>query len=130
MNFDQAVAARLLGDEEVAALVDARVDWERLPQGSPMPAIVLTIVVDERPQTFKRFQATRGTATQIDCYAATKPGSVALRDAVLAAVVAPATIGGVRFQRAQDVSLRRNYEKREATERYREIIDLTLWHNG
>lgn len=130
MNFDQAVAARLLGNAAVAALVGTRVDWERLPQGSLMPAIVLTIVVDERPQTYKRFQTTRGTATQIDCYAATKPGSVTLRDAVLAAVLAPAAIGGVRFQQAQDVSLRRAYEKRDATERYREIIDLTLWHNG
>lgn len=130
MNFDQAVVARLLGDEDVAALVGARVDWERLPQGSPMPAIVLTIVVDEMPQTFKGFQATRGTSTQIDCYAATKIGAAALRKAVLAAVVSPVTVGGVRFQQAQDVSLRRTYEKRDATERYREIIDLTLWHNG
>jgi hypothetical protein len=130
MNFDQALAARLLSNAGVAALVATRVDWERLPQDSLMPAIVLTIVVDQMPQTMKGFQSVRGTATQIDCYGDTKAQAVALRKAALAAVVPAALIEGVRFQQAQDVSVRRDYRREAAFERYREIIDLTLWHNS
>ena len=130
MNFEPALAKRLLNDPAVAAKVGTRIDWDRLTQGAPLDAIVLETVADVRPQHFGGFQKVRGTPVLIHCWSKTKAGAVALRNAVLAAVVPAALVDGVRFQRAQDVGATPTYERTATDERYREIIQITLWHNG
>ncbi|MFZ3483909.1 tail completion protein gp17 [Sphingomonas sp. 3-13AW] len=130
MSYETATTRRLLDAPEVTALVEQRVDWDRREQGAPLSAITLETINDPRPQHFKGFYATRGTRVQVNCWAASRAAAVQLRDAVLAALVGPAEAGGVRFQRAQDISIRPTFERTETEELYREIIDITLWHNG
>lgn len=125
-----ALRARLLGDAGVAALASNRVDWSVRPQGSILPAIVLTTVFDDRTQHMAGFDGYRRTRVQIDCYAAKKADAVALREAVLAAVVPAATQGGVTFLRAFVNTVLDRGEQTETGFIYRELIDLNLWHNG
>lgn len=130
MRYETATARRLLDAPAVSDQVEQRVDWDRRVQDAPLPAITLETINDPRPQHFKGFQATRGTRVQVNCWAGSRAAAVQLRDAALAALVSPAEAGGVRFQQAQDISVRPNFERTETEELYREIIDITLWHNG
>lgn len=136
MSFELALAKRMLDDETIKGLVGTRVDWMRRP-GRDLPACTLQIVSDARPQHFKGFQAVRQTRVQVDCWAATFAGAIALRDAAIAALTPAATIANVRFDRANVASVRPGFdgdgtasEGQPQGELYREIIDFIFLHNG
>ena len=136
MSFEAAVAKRLLDDAAVKALVQSRVDWMRRP-GRQLPACTMQIVSDARPQHYKGFQGVRQTRVQVDCWSATFADAIALRDAVIAALVPGATVAGVRFDRAAVASVRPGFdgdgtasEGQPHGELYREIIDFIFLHNG
>ena len=128
--MEAALRARLKDDPAVAALVASRIDWGVRPQGSILPAIVLTNVLDDRSQHMAGFNEFRQTRVQIDCYAATKAEAVALREVALSAVVPAATKSGVEFLRAQGISVLDRGEQAESGFIHRELIDLQLWHNA
>lgn len=130
MSMETALRARMKDDAAVAAIVGSRIDWGVRPQGSILPAIVLTNVFDDRSQHMAGFIAARQTRVQIDCYAATKAAAVELREAVIAAVVPPASKSGVTFQRAQGISVLDRGEHTEAGFIHRELIDLQIWHDA
>lgn len=130
MPMETALRSRLKDDAAVAALASTRIDWGVRPQGSPLPAIVLTNVFDDRSQHMAGFDGFRTTRVQIDCYAASKADAVALREAALNAVVPAATKSGVTFLRAQGISVLDRGEQAETGFIHRELIDLQLWHNG
>jgi hypothetical protein len=90
-------------------------------------------VTDPLDQTFSGFQGTRGTWMQFDCRAKTKDEAVAARKAVIAAMVPEAVVGGVTFQRAQEVRSRSNFERAgtgDVEGLFREMTEMTLWHNA
>lgn len=130
MSMETALRARLKDDVAVAALVANRIDWGVRPQGSPLPAIVLTIVADNRRQHMAGFDTFRSTRVQVDCYAATKAEAVQLREAVLDAIVPAAVHSGVEFLRAFLNTVLDRGEQTAAGFIHRELIDASLWHNA
>jgi hypothetical protein len=136
MNFTGAVRTRLLAAGGLAALVARRIYWELRDQGGALPDVTVTVVSDPRDQHFAGFQGSRGTWTQFDCRGRTKDEATAVRDAVLAAIVPEAVVGtgpAVTFQRAQEVRSRGSFDRAptgDVSGQFREMIELTLWHDG
>lgn len=125
-----ALRARLLADAGVSALAGTRVDWGVRPQGTTAPCIVLTTVSDTRSQHMAGFDGYRTTRVQLDCYALKKADAVALREAVIAALIGEAVQSGVTFLRAFVNTVVDRGEHTETGFIHREQIDLNLWHNG
>ena len=125
-----ALRARLLADAGVSALAGTRIDWGVRAQGSTAPCIVLTTVSDSRTQHMAGFDTFRTTRVQADCYALKKAESVALREAVIAALIGAADQSGVSFLRAFVNTVVDRGEHTETGFIHREQIDLSIWHNA
>ena len=130
MNFETALAARLLRAAGIAGEVGDRVGWQVRMQGDPLPDITLDIVTDLRPQNFRGFEHCRRTRAQVTVWHRGKAEAVALRDRVIEALAPSALVDGVTFQRATEIAVLPRHERRDATESWQEIIDLILTHNG
>lgn len=131
-----AVSARLLGAPAIADPTEGRIEWMRRSDGV-LPAIVLQIISDPRPQHLKGFMSARPTRVQVDVWAASPRAAAELREAVITVLIEPAHIEGVRFGRAQIVNVRPGFEQLEAGsdqqprgELYRESIDVIFTHNS
>ena len=120
--------ARFLADSTISTNCGTRVDWSERPQGKPLPAITLEIVLGQRDQTMDGLQATQGPDIQIDCWAETRAMAVTLREAAIALIAATATQGGVRFRGASDIRHSGMVEKTDSGVIHREMIRATLWH--
>ena len=129
MSFETALRRRLLEDAAVADIVATRIDWSVRPQGDPFPAIVLTLVYDDRSQNFEGFNTFRSTRVQIDCYATEYAQAAALREAVLAAVVPASTIAGTEFLRAFVNTVLDRGDQTDTGYIHRQLLDLTVWHD-
>lgn len=130
MTMETALRQRLLDDATVAAIVDTRIDWTIRPQGSAFPAVVLTQVFDSRSQHMQGFNTFRPTRVQIDCYATDKGANVALREAVIAAIVGETTVSGVTFLRAFINSVLDRGDQTDTGFVHRELIDVSIWHDA
>lgn len=128
MNWQQALRQRLLDDVTVAGLAGTRVDWGARPQGSALPAVVLVLVSDARPQHMKDFQQLRESRVQADCYAAKQADAAALREAVISALVPSGAFSDVRFERGFVDGLRDTEENTETGIVHRSSPDLLIWH--
>lgn len=130
MTMETALRKRLLDDVAVKAIVSTRVDWSVRPQADPFPAIVLTMVSDDRSQNFEGFDKFRPTRVQIDCYAKTYAEAASLREAVIAAVVPAAIVTDTEFLRA---FVNNVLDRGDQTETngfvHRQLIDFTFWHS-
>ncbi|MEE4452863.1 tail completion protein gp17 [Novosphingobium resinovorum] len=106
--------------------------WSVRPDGSPFPAIVLTLVYDDRSQNFAGFNTFRSSRVQIDCYALDYPTVAALREAVIAAVVPEpaAEIQGVRFLRAFINTVVDRGDQTDTGFVHRQLMDITVWHDA
>lgn len=135
MTFEEALTARLNEDITWKAFMSEDGGWSsRLPA---FPGITLQVVVDQRPQHMKGFQKVRQTTVQADVYAETRSEAVATRDGLIATLTPPASIGGVRFQRAMISAVRAGREPEQSGERQRyrgelarESIDFIFTHNA
>jgi len=87
MMLGPAIIARLEADPNVTALVDDRVYWLVRPQGSPLPALVVQIISEERTQHLKgfddAFEATVQVAAQAERYSLSRQ----LAEAAVAALI-------------------------------------------
>ena len=129
MSFKTALRTRIKDNAAVSAIVGANVFWSTRPQGSPFPAVVLTTVFAEAPQHFGGYSPNiKRDVIQIDCYATTAKVAAELRDAVLAAIVPEATVGGVTFQRAFP-DWRDGVLNTPTGEVFREIIEAEFRHD-
>lgn len=128
MNWEQALRQRLLDDGATAALVGTRIDWRQRPQQGELPALVLNLISDPRPQTMKGFQQLRASRVQVDCYAKKPADVVSLREAAIAALVVAGEFNGVRFERGFIDALRELGEKTETGFVHRDSIDFMIWH--
>ena len=109
--------------------VGTRVYWGIRPQGSALPAIVLTTVSDERTQHMKGFNTYQAKRVQVDCYATTYAQATDLREAVIAGIVPAAEQGVTRFLRG---FVNNSMSRGEDTTNgyvHRQMIDLTIWHD-
>lgn len=109
--------------------VGTRVYWGIRPQGSPLPAIVLTTVADQRSQHMTDFDTYQAKRVQVDCYAATYAQATELREAVIAGIVPAATQGLTRFLRSFVNNTMSRGEDTTNGYVHRQMIDLTVWHN-
>ena len=130
MTMETALRAKLLAAAPVTNIVGTKVDWTKRPQGNTLPAVVLIMVTDPRPQTMDGFVGFRETRVQIDCYGASRAQVVTLREAVIAAIAVPGTTGGVIFGRAFINNVLDRGEDRETGFVHRDMIDAAIWHNA
>lgn len=128
MNWEQALRQRLLDDLAVAAIAGGRIEWEIQPQGAQRPNVTLQLVSDSRPDNLAGVPAHRQSRVQFDCRAETKAAAAALREAVIAALRAPATSNSVTFGRGEVAGVRAFLETTETGTVYRDSIDLLLMH--
>lgn len=98
MSFETDLRTRLVNDATVGALVSTRIYWELRPQGSALPAIVLTGVSGDRRQHMAGPMATQGNRMQFDCMAISKAQAIDLRAAVIDLVESTGTAGSTEFQ--------------------------------
>lgn len=135
MNWEQALRQRLLDDPGVAALVGSdggikSIDWTVRRQGAPLPAIVLQLISDPRPQTHDGFDSIRPSRVQMDVIGDDRGAVVALRDAGIAALVLAGTFEGIRFDRAKVDSVRDLGRLDNDIFRHRDSVDFIFWHKG
>ncbi|KQN91553.1 hypothetical protein ASE90_01740 [Sphingomonas sp. Leaf67] len=134
MTFEDAVEARARSVALVAELVGNQIAWGRRLSG--VPAISLQVIADPRPAHFKGFQSPRPTLVQIDIMSRSATEARMVREALIVALVTPATVGAVRFQRAEISNVRsgaadqQGADLRVRPEIFRESVDINFWHNG
>lgn len=127
MTFHAAVRTRLIDAAGVAALAGSRVAWVQRPQGEALEAITLQVISDQREQHLKGFDPIRETRVQIDCWSASHVGAQALAEAVIAALVPEASVGGIAFNRAYVDVVRDLGEQSETQFIHRASIDMRFW---
>lgn len=137
MTFEGALRRRLMDDAATIALVGRHpgdngpsIDWTVRRQGAPLPAVVLQTISDGLPQNYDGFDAVRPTRVQAKCLASDKTTAIALRKAVVAALVPAGTYSGVLFERAQIDPVRDLSAQTETGFVHCEAIDFNLRHNG
>jgi len=126
--METQLRTRLLNDATVSAIVGIKVHWGVRPQGEAYPSLVLTIVNDPRPQDYQGNINHRATRVQADCYGLTRAQAVALREAVIAAIVPTATVGGVTFRRAFINNVLSRDEYTDTGLVFRDMVDFEIWH--
>lgn len=129
MDMEAALRARLIAAAPVNALVDSRVYWEERPQATALPAITLTLVVDDREQHMTGFQELKRALVQIDVWAASFASKKAIKEAVIAALAPANSANGIAFRRATNIRSRPANERLETQLVYREIIEMELYYS-
>lgn len=127
MTWQAALRSRIKQDAGVAALCQ-QVDWTTRPQGSKMPAIVLTLVSDGRPQHLKGNQSIRQTRVQIDVLATTAVQKWALTEAVIKAIEGPFEQEGVQFARSFIDTVTDRSTSTDTAFVHVDKIDVLIWH--
>ncbi len=130
MSWEAATAGRLLDAPAVEQLVGMRVDWTVRPQGAPLPAIVLELITDPRPQTHDGDDSIRWSRVRAKCLAETRAGAIALREAVIAALVPAGEFGGVWFDNSYVDQVRDLGGDTEIGFVHCDGVDLIIWHKG
>lgn len=127
--MEDALRSRLLEDAAVKAMVGTRIDWGVRPDGGAYPCLVLKIMPSGRPQTYKGFVAHRQTRVQIDVLSDDRLQVIALREAVIAAIVPAGSFHGTKFQRAFIDSVQDLGAQTGTDYVHRDKIDALIWHN-
>lgn len=125
MDWREALRARAIG------LAGGRIFWADRPQsgsGSLLPAIVLTAVSDDRPQTLKDWDLAPGRI-QVDVYGNKAKEVWDLAESAITTLVPGGTSNGHTFSRA-DVALgpRDLAERVGSTTVFRVSMDLIIHH--
>lgn len=134
MTFEQAVESRAKAIATVARLAGDRVSWDLRIEREP--AITMQVTADPRPQHYKGFQSLRGTLVQFDVWSDDPAEAAELREALIVGLVAPAVIGGIRFERAVIRGVRGGgLPNTASTQKFRdamarESIDILFQHNA
>lgn len=122
MDWRAAFRARATG------LAGGRVYWGDRPQGGALPAIVISSVSDDRPQTLKDWDLAPARI-QIDAYAATNKEAWELTETLITTLVPGNVSNGHTFSRAE-VALgpRDLHERIGNTTIFRVSMDLIVAH--
>ena len=135
MTLETALRKRLLDNTAVTSLVGTWknlpcIFWSVRPESSPFPAIVLTLVSDDRSQNFEGFNGFHSSRVQIDCYASDYVTAANMREAVLAAVVPEAVVSDVTFLRAFVNTVLDRGDQTDTGFVHRQLLDITVWHDA
>lgn len=130
--MEDALSQLLLGDPAIGLLVDTRVHWDAIPQGTKGVAIVMFLISSPPDYTMSGPSGLVQSRVQIDCRAATKPEAKAAANAVMAKLsgyrgrLANTIFGGV-FK----LSERSRHEKPSGSEEfYTASADYQLSHGS
>ena len=133
MDFEAALRTRLLAAEAVTALAGDRVDWgEHDQRRQQQPDVLLQTIVAPRDQHMGGEQALRYAIVQVACSAGTSPDKVALREAVIAALLPAAEVETMRFRRGFIDAVRDRSSDRGEGRGFvhRDEIDFKFWFSG
>lgn len=128
MHWQAAVRKRLLDDPAVAALVARRIDWGERPQGTGLPALVLHLSPDTRPQHMKGFIEFRESRVQVVAVAADAAKAATIIEAVVEALAPGTTVSDVKFGRAFFENERTTQTATDTTTIHGRSIDARIWH--
>jgi hypothetical protein len=132
MMLGPAIIARLEADPNVVGFVGTRVYWMVRPQGrtNDLPALVLQIVDEDRPQHLKGFEDMLTAHLQVACLALKYSTSRKLAEAVVDCLVPVADVvapdGDVLFWRAAVDGPRDIGTQEETRFVERAVLDLTV----
>lgn len=129
MSWELGLAARLLADPDVAALVGINVEWDDRAADAPLPAITLQTISDPQPQNHDGFDQFRPTRVQVNCLARTKTQAIAVRNAAIAALIGPGYAEGASFLQSFVDGGGSDAEQTPTGRICRERTDLIIWHN-
>ena len=100
MDLASALLKRLDDATAVTALVGTRKHWVARSQGDPLPAIVLQVISEDRPQHLKGFENMRTARVQVGALALKYGQARQVLEAAVAALTPPAIVENVHFWRA------------------------------
>lgn len=129
MDWQQALARRLVADAACSAIAADHWDWDEREQTTPLPCGVLVLVSDPRPQNLKGFQGRRESRVQVNCLAADRGTVAQLREAAIAALVPGGEFDGVSFSRAMIENGSGQAEKTEGGSLFRARFDVVVFHD-
>lgn len=130
--MEEAFLAQLLATSGVTAIVGTRVRPVMAGQADNPPRVVVT-TISRNPVYHAGGQSDLADArVQVDCWATTATGAIALARAVKAAIPKqPFTRSGVDFGGVFQISERQSFEGDDATSRiHRVSIDFRVWHSS
>lgn len=120
----------MLADTATTAAANGHVDWNERRQAAGFPAIRLTIASDQRPRHMTGADRYRPVRVLIDCMARSQPEIAAMREAVITLLLQSTTFDGVRFGKAQSITVRNDGEMLDQDYVHRDQIDVVLWNDG
>lgn len=120
----------MLADAATTDAASGHIDWNERRQAAGFPAIRLTIANDQRPRHMTGTDRYRPVRVLIDCMARSQPEIAAMREAVLALLLQSTTYDGVRFGKAQSITVRNDGEMLDQDYMHRDQIDVVLWNDG
>ncbi|XUU60643.1 hypothetical protein ACRAQ6_13950 [Erythrobacter sp. HA6-11] len=129
MDWQQALALRLIEDGATSAIAADRWDWDEREQTTKLPCGVLRLVSDPRPQHLAGFVSRRESRVQVNCEATDRDTAIALREAAIAAVVPGGTFNGIGFGRGMIENVFGDAEPSESGRIFRQRFDLLVMHD-
>ncbi len=121
-----AVAALLTVDDEI------RIYWVQAPQGTSRPYVTLLTVSKVPDMHMTAASGLEFARVQIDCYAASYGGSLAIARAIDAALLGfSGTKAETYFNGIFRADWREGFEDDATPEKlYRQSLDYEIWHRG
>jgi hypothetical protein len=92
MDLSAALLKRLDNDAATTALVGTRKYWVTRGQADPLPAIVLQVISEDRPQHLDGFEDMRTARVQVSALALKYGQARQVLEAAIAALVPPAIV--------------------------------------
>lgn len=100
MDLSVALLKRLDDDMAVTALVGSRKYWVARNQSAPLPAIVMQVISEERPQDLDGFEDLKTARVQVAALATKYSEARQLLEAAILALLPEADVGTVLFWEA------------------------------
>lgn len=101
-DFAQALKTRLAAYAPLTTLTGAgKIHWGRVPQGTLLPYVRLTVASDPRPENLDGYDGARVTRVQCDCFAASWGLARDIAAKIVTVTDAPATVTGIKFGRVK-----------------------------
>jgi hypothetical protein len=124
--MEAALRSRLLTAPGLAAATADRWSWVERPQEDSLPAGTLQTVGGALGENFDGFDGVRRAVVQLDFWSLSHVEAVALREAAITALAAPAVVEGIRFDRGHFSAPRDLGEPTDTGFIHRQSIDVTF----
>lgn len=121
------LANLLLAHAPLLALVGNRVQWDALPQGSPQPSIVMSVISGVTNYTMQGASGFVSTRVQFDCRGTTAPQARQVAEALKARLSGLSLIfSGFEFQGCFEQGQRTRFDKDGAVTWFTDSRDFSI----